>query len=88
MTQPPSPLDRTAAKAKYGPWAVIAGASDGTGEGFAPDGPVCRERLGDHPFATSPRHCHRDRNSSTCGARVGQLVKIVTPTSPACWRAD
>lgn len=35
MTQPPSPLDRTAAKVKYGPWAVIAGASDGTGEGFA-----------------------------------------------------
>ena len=35
MTPPPSPLDRTAAKAKYGPWAVIAGASDGTGEGFA-----------------------------------------------------
>ncbi len=35
MTQPPSPLDKAAAKAKYGPWAVIAGASDGTGEGFA-----------------------------------------------------
>jgi short-subunit dehydrogenase len=35
MTQPPTPLDKAAAKAKYGPWAVIAGASDGTGEGFA-----------------------------------------------------
>jgi short-subunit dehydrogenase len=35
MTQPPSPLDRAAAKSKYGPWAVIAGASDGTGEHFA-----------------------------------------------------
>jgi len=35
MTQPPSQLDKAAAKAKYGPWAVIAGASDGTGEGFA-----------------------------------------------------
>jgi short-subunit dehydrogenase len=35
MTQPPSPLDTAAAKEKYGPWAVIAGASDGTGEGFA-----------------------------------------------------
>ena len=35
MTPPPSPLDKAAAKAKYGPWAVIAGASDGTGEGFA-----------------------------------------------------
>lgn len=35
MTQPPSALDRTAARVKYGPWAVIAGASDGTGEGFA-----------------------------------------------------
>jgi short-subunit dehydrogenase len=28
------PLDRDRA-AKYGPWAVISGASDGTGEGFA-----------------------------------------------------
>lgn len=35
MMQPPSPLDKAAARAKYGPWAVIAGASDGTGEGFA-----------------------------------------------------
>ncbi|MCB2062515.1 MAG: SDR family NAD(P)-dependent oxidoreductase [Novosphingobium sp.] len=35
MTQAPTPLDRNAAKSKYGPWAVIAGASDGTGEGFA-----------------------------------------------------
>lgn len=35
MTPPPEPLDRNRAKAKYGPWAVIAGASDGTGEGFA-----------------------------------------------------
>jgi short-subunit dehydrogenase len=35
MVQAPSPLDRAAAKEKYGPWAVIAGASDGTGEHFA-----------------------------------------------------
>jgi short-subunit dehydrogenase len=35
MAQAPQALDRTMAKAKYGPWAVIAGASDGTGEGFA-----------------------------------------------------
>ena len=35
MAQPPEPLDKSKAAAKYGPWAVIAGASDGTGEGFA-----------------------------------------------------
>jgi uncharacterized protein len=35
MAEAPNPLDRVAAKAKYGPWAVIAGASDGTGEHFA-----------------------------------------------------
>ncbi|MBM3594968.1 MAG: SDR family NAD(P)-dependent oxidoreductase [Alphaproteobacteria bacterium] len=35
MTKPPSPHDNAAAKEKYGPWAVIAGASDGTGEHFA-----------------------------------------------------
>lgn len=35
MTQAPHPLDREAARKKYGPWAVIAGASDGTGEAFA-----------------------------------------------------
>lgn len=35
MAAAPQPLDKAAAKAKYGPWAVIAGASDGTGEGFA-----------------------------------------------------
>jgi len=28
-------LDRKTAREKYGPWAVIAGASDGTGEAFA-----------------------------------------------------
>lgn len=31
----PEKLDPAKAKKKYGPWAVIAGASDGTGEGFA-----------------------------------------------------
>ncbi|MCB2062516.1 MAG: SDR family NAD(P)-dependent oxidoreductase [Novosphingobium sp.] len=35
MAQAPSPLDKETAKSKYGPWAVIAGASDGTGEHFA-----------------------------------------------------
>jgi len=34
MASPHPPLDRDRA-AKYGPWAVIAGASDGTGEGYA-----------------------------------------------------
>ena len=35
MTQAPTPLDKSKVAEKYGPWAVIAGASDGTGEGFA-----------------------------------------------------
>lgn len=29
------PLDPIAARRKYGPWAAISGASDGTGEGYA-----------------------------------------------------
>jgi short-subunit dehydrogenase len=29
------PLDKTAFRDKYGPWAVIAGASEGTGESYA-----------------------------------------------------
>ena len=69
--QNPAALRSERMRAKYGPWAVIAGASEGTGAEYARQLAACR-----HPLSVGGA---ADRPAAADRTRVDRPVPVCKP---------